>query len=125
MTHSEAAIERRFVNLLTRWGFERGIKLLCHKYEVPGHRGYPDRMIMAEGAFVMFIEFKFPGYYPGELQLRRHATLRKMGFIVEVHDDADEALASATGHILATLPPSAGYADGGAGVGVPDLPQAG
>lgn len=107
MTHlDEAVIERRFVKALTEWAHANSIKLLCHKYEVPGQRGYPDRLVLVWPGQSIFVEFKRPGERPREMQRRVHEILRGMGFFVGVYDDTSRALEEVQAFILAAQPPT-------------------
>lgn len=119
---SESQVERRFVRLLTEWAFSVGIPLMCHKYEVPGKRGYPDRMVLAYPGITLFYEFKYPGERPREQQARVHQSLREMGFTVEVHDDAAEAYLSAKEHIRTAQPTGTRHAAGGNADRLPRIP---
>jgi hypothetical protein len=65
------------------------------KFVSPGHRGRPDRLCLFPVApehidivakYVRFVETKAPGKKPDGYQLREHARIRKLGFIVEILD---------------------------------------
>jgi hypothetical protein len=96
----ESYIEKRFALLLEGWAKTRGIKLFCHKFEVPGRAGYPDRLVLCWPGQSIFIEFKRPGEKPRDLQLRIHELLREMGFTVLVHDNELEALEDVKSRIV-------------------------
>lgn len=52
----------------------------------PGARGVPDRMILAPGGKICFVEVKAPGRKPTPLQKKRHEQLSDLGHIVYVLD---------------------------------------
>ena len=51
------------------------------------YAGLPDRLVLLPGGHIGFVEVKAPGEKPRPLQLRRHALLRRLGFLVAVLDD--------------------------------------
>lgn len=57
----------------------------CVKFNSPGRRGVPDRVVIANRG-VYFIELKAPGKKPRPDQLAEHATIRKHGVEVAVLD---------------------------------------
>jgi prefoldin subunit 5 len=87
MKRLESSIERRVIKLAAQIG------VLNIKVK---QTGWPDRQFMIPGGKPLFIEFKRPGEVPRPLQLFIHDQLRKLGYQVEVHTDADEALKSIT-----------------------------
>lgn len=56
--------------------------------------GIPDRVFLIPGGRPLFIEFKRAGEDPRPKQDWWHDILRQLGYQVEVHDNADEALKS-------------------------------
>lgn len=105
----ESVIEKHLVDAVKKSG---GI---AYKFKSPGRRNVPDRMLVTNGmeqavkairhitkadvridyegfvrdllfCFVSFVEVKATGVEPSEAQLREHARLREMGFVVEVID---------------------------------------
>lgn len=88
VTRREASIERGFVAQLAKLHPEA----LCLKFNAPGARGVPDRLVLLPGGIALFIEFKAPGKAPSRLQAHQHARLRRKGFDVLVTDDIDVAL---------------------------------
>ena len=120
----ESKIESAYVNKLRRWAVEVGVKMYIWKLSAPGIRGVPDRIILWEGANVLFIEFKVPGKVETKLQALVHQTLRTLGFTVEVHDDSELALESTQARILASLAANTRHEDDGTGRGQSDLFEA-
>lgn len=70
---SEAQIEKSVCD----YARERGC--LVYKFSSPGRRGVPDRMFIAPGGTVFFIEFKAPGGKPSTLQRREINKLLDQG----------------------------------------------
>lgn len=75
---SEKQIEQKLVAEVRRRG---GMAL---KFVSPSYSGMPDRLILLPDGKVAFVEVKAPGKKPRSLQVKRHATLRKLGFQVFV-----------------------------------------
>jgi len=73
-----------------RWAKFR--RILPVKFTPMGEAGWPDRVFLYAGR-VAFIEFKQEGKKARPLQQHRIDTLRVMGFMVEVHDNVDSAIA--------------------------------
>jgi len=57
----------------------------AYKWVSPGNAGVPDRLICINGTIIP-VELKAPGKKPTELQLKKHAELRKLGIEVRVID---------------------------------------
>lgn len=55
------------------------VGVLCYKFVSPGHRGVPDRILIAPGGRVTFLELKAPGKSLRPLQKHEHEKLRKQG----------------------------------------------
>ncbi len=53
---------------------------------IPVVRGLPDRILLAHGARVSFVELKQRGKRPTRIQAAIHTRLRRLGFLVEVID---------------------------------------
>lgn len=77
----------------------KGCKLLLthlglksSKLKILGENGYPDRIVWLPGGKPLFIEYKRPGEAPRPKQEEVHNNLRKLGYYVEVIEDAIEAL---------------------------------
>ena len=62
----------------------------CPKFISPGLNGMPDRIVLMPGGRIAFVEVKAPGKKPRKLQIRRHARLKVLGFLVFVLDDPKE-----------------------------------
>jgi VRR-NUC domain len=56
----------------------------CPKFEVPGRKGAPDRIVLMPTALIVFVETKTIGGRLESWQERFHAMLRRLGFRVEV-----------------------------------------
>lgn len=80
----ESSIESYFRSECIRRGWE------CLKLVSPGHRGMPDRMVVARGGTVAFVEMKRPdGGRLSALQSYWLQDFRRRGFIVGVAHDKD------------------------------------
>lgn len=66
---------------------------LALKFVSPGWRGAPDRIVIAPGGRIVFVEFKAPGERPRPLQARRHWELRRLDCDVRVVDSLTSARA--------------------------------
>lgn len=82
---TEKQVERAHVKRVKSMG---GLSM---KFVSPNRRNVPDRLDLYPATFehreyVIFTECKAPGKKPTAAQLREHARLRKMGFIVDVVD---------------------------------------
>ena len=81
-------LEKKIEGRLVSEAKKRGcipVKLLSASYN-----GLPDRMILAPGERVAFVELKRPGEEPRSLQLHRHKQLKALGFRVYVIDDMEQ-----------------------------------
>lgn len=56
------------------------------KFVSPGWSGVPDRIIMAPGGLIVFVECKAPGEKPRKLQVYRMKQLNELGFRTETVD---------------------------------------
>lgn len=81
---SEKAIEAYLVRRVKDLG---GV---CLKYSNPGVVGYPDRVLLFPGGFVVWVELKSKGKKPTKVQQLRIAQLRQMGHNVAVVDSKDQ-----------------------------------
>jgi hypothetical protein len=85
----EERIEFKVVEVV--WHY---LGILGSKLNVLGDTGWPDRVFWLPGGKPLLIEFKQPG---GELepkQIEIHAQLRRLGYDVQVHDNAAEAFSA-------------------------------
>lgn len=102
MRYVENKIETEFVDALADWSRRNHVEVETIKLNLQGRRGWPDRIIIWEGGNLFFIEFKKPGEPPRALQEYIHKILRRMGFVVEVHDNVTDALESVKAKIRAS-----------------------
>jgi hypothetical protein len=121
----EAKTETRFNRKLEDWAGKNYLEIINWKITPFGVRGLPDRIIMWPGRGIMFIEFKAPGQEPRKLQVFIHERLRRLGFIVETHDDEYAALESVKAKILATLASDALHVNDGERGWLPNISEAG
>lgn len=78
----EAYLVKRVKSLGSSYPYYR---VTVKKIGGPGWRGWPDRVVLYEGGFTHWLEVKRPkGGRFEPLQLRRHETLRRMGYVVRV-----------------------------------------
>ena len=80
----EKKIEQKLVTAVKKHG---GI---CPKFVSPGFDGMPDRLLLLPHGRFAFVEVKAPGEKPRPLQLSRHLTLRRLGFLVYVLDALED-----------------------------------
>ena len=81
---SEKAIEAYLVRKVKDLG---GV---CLKYSNPGVVGYPDRVVLLPGGFVVWVELKSKGRKPNRVQQLRIGQLRAMGHNVAVVDGKEQ-----------------------------------
>ncbi|CDX03452.1 VRR-NUC domain [Desulfitobacterium hafniense] len=60
---------------------------IAPKFISPGLAGMPDRLVLLPGGKMAFVEVKAYGIKPRPLQIKRHETLRRLGFKVYVLDE--------------------------------------
>lgn len=82
----EKVVERKVVEWLRKRG------CVCLKLNLIGSTGWPDRLILAPGGRLAFVEFKRPGEQLRRNQPHRVALLRNLGFYVGVFDEVDAAI---------------------------------
>ena len=80
----EREIEQKLVKVV------KAMEGIALKFVSPGYDGMPDRLILLPGGKIAFVEVKATGRRPRPLQLQRHETLRRLGFMVFVLDDAGQ-----------------------------------
>ena len=65
---------------------------MCLKFVSPGYAGVPDRMILAPGGKIIFVELKAPGKKERPRQSYVQRKFRELGFIVISSVDSDEKI---------------------------------
>lgn len=70
---AEAKLERE----VRLYAEKRGV--ITYKFVSPAHRGVPDRIFIAPGGKILFLEFKAEGKKPSPLQAREIKRLRDQG----------------------------------------------
>ena len=65
----------------------------CEKFNSPGKRSVPDRLITMPEGRIIFVELKAPGKKPTPLQLKDHERRRALGCDVRVIDTMEAARA--------------------------------
>lgn len=70
--------------LVKTWG--KVMHGMCIKFPPLFFRGFPDRICLAPGGVIVFVEVKRPGEVARAIQLKVHSQLRALGFRVEVLD---------------------------------------
>lgn len=83
-------LEKQIEAPVVRWARTNGV--VCLKLNLIGSTGWPDRLFLAPGGRMCFIEFKRPGEMLRRNQPQRVGLLQKLGFIVGVYDDVTEAI---------------------------------
>ena len=69
--------------------YARSKGVLAYKFTSPARSAVPDRLLIAPGGKVFFIEFKRLGVLPTAPQKREHAALRSAGVDVHVIDNVE------------------------------------
>src|SRR5688572_27249648 len=82
----ESKVEREACDLVYN-----NLGIANSKLVTPGDTGYPDRIFWLPGGKPFLIEFKQPGKEARVKQAHIHKLLRKLGYLVEVHDDPIDA----------------------------------
>lgn len=80
----ESTIEHKTVKYATERGW------WCLKLHIINHAGFPDRICLADGGQIIFVEFKATGKQPRKLQLWVMEKLRGLGFEVHVIDNIEK-----------------------------------
>lgn len=62
----------------------------AYKFISPTANGVPDRIVLAPGGKIAFVELKAPGKKPRKLQLYTFKQFEKLGFKVEVIDSFEK-----------------------------------
>ena len=97
----EKAIEDTVGREVLQLSKELNMPIHYLKLTIAGNRGWPDRLLLWPNRGVMFIEFKRPGQKPRKLQEFVHAAIRRLGFVVEVHDNVGRAMAAIEAQVVA------------------------
>ncbi len=82
---------------------ELGVESL--KLNVRGKIGFPDRLFWLPGGRPLLIEFKRVGEEPRKIQTHIHKKLKKLGYMIEVHDDVESAFRAVQHALDATQVP--------------------
>lgn len=82
---------------LAQWAEAHGV--LSVKLNIQGRRGWPDRVFFLPGGRPYLVEMKAEGAEPRKLQLHIHSLLLAQGYMVEVHDTAEEPIAFIKRHL--------------------------
>lgn len=82
----ERSVEKPVVEYFRRRG------CVCLKLNLIGSTGWPDRLILAPGGRLAFVEFKRPGEQLRRNQPQRVQLLRNLGFYVGVFDNVEESI---------------------------------
>lgn len=62
---------------------------LCVKFPPLFFKGFPDRICLLPGGFLVFVETKSQGQKPRLIQKKVHERLTRLGFRVEVVDSTE------------------------------------
>jgi len=80
-------LEKKIEEKVCEYAKSKG--LLVYKFTSPQRAAVPDRLLVAPGGRVFFIEFKAEGKKPTPAQEREHIRLRNHGVKVFVVDSVD------------------------------------
>lgn len=103
MSDVESKIEQHACELA--W---KHLGIIGSKLVTPGDTGYPDRIFWIPGGRPLLIEFKRPGEEPRPKQEYIQNQLRKLGYQVEVHDNAIRAFQSVINAVESSRLPKEG-----------------
>lgn len=84
--------EKKIEDKVCKWAKKNGV--LPYKMNGMYTRSWPDRLFFMPTGKAFIIEFKAPGKEPTPLQEDTINKLRKLGYDVEVHDNAEAAIAA-------------------------------
>ena len=90
----EKDIEKHFVKQVKLAGGK------AYKWTSPGNVGVPDRIVLFPPGQIFFVELKATGKKPTDLQLAKHAELKKLGhtvFIIDSKEKVDAFIVHVTG----------------------------
>ena len=96
----ETKIENRAVELIYE-----NLGIIGIKLKAVGSNGYPDRLFWLPQGRPLLIEFKVPGGEPEPLQQQIIDDLIELGYNVQVHDNAIDALQAVIETLEATQLP--------------------
>lgn len=68
---------------------------LAFKFISPGYAGVPDRIVIAPGGRIAFVELKTTGMKPRKLQVKRIDMLKKLGcqvYVVDSYESVEEMI---------------------------------
>lgn len=99
----ESKIEQKAVDLA--W---QHLGVIGSKLVTPGDTGYPDRIFWIPGGRPLLIEFKRPGGEVRSKQTYIHIQLIRLGYQVEVHDNAIRAFQAIIDAVATTRLPKEG-----------------
>ena len=99
----EKKIESDAVKGVKKWGEKLGVELSVVKMNPRGNRSWPDRTFLWGEGNTLLVEYKQPGKAPTKLQKDKHEELRRLGFEVLVHDNAEQSIREITARISATI----------------------
>ena len=92
-------LENEIENAVVDHAKDLGIEVT--KMNLLGNRNWPDRVFWIEGGRPFLIEFKFPGEPLRKGQRAKIKKLRRLGYDVEVCDDADVGKRLIADHLAA------------------------
>jgi hypothetical protein len=80
-------LEKKIEQIVCDYAKSKG--WLVYKFTSPNRAAVPDRLLIAPGGRVIFIEFKAPGKKPTVPQLREQQRLQDQGCAVAAIDNVD------------------------------------
>jgi hypothetical protein len=78
--------------------YARSLRFLYYKFTSPSRSFVPDRIFIAPGGRMLFVEFKQLGKKPTPMQAREHERLREQGCTVYVIDSVESGKAMIDAH---------------------------
>ena len=89
---SEVDIEKATVQ------YAEALGMIAMKINVPGRKGFPDHLFLAQGGRPLFIEFKAPGKKPREIQMLRLKQLVNQGVPATWIDNLEDGKRAINSH---------------------------
>ena len=89
-------LEKEIEAAVGRYALAR--KFLNYKFTSPQRSFVPDRIFIAPGGRMLFVEFKQKGKKPTAMQAREHERLREQGCLVYVIDSVESGKAMIDAH---------------------------